>query len=142
VRLLVALILFPTLALADYGSATVSEVLSIYDGDTYTVNIENWQPVIGERIKIRVVGIDTPERRSRWDTEAEREREKEMASQARIFAVEQLRNAERIELRKIERGSFFRLVAEVYVDGESLGDKLMAGGLAIPYEEGRSWCGR
>ncbi|GHA85495.1 hypothetical protein [Modicisalibacter luteus] len=59
-----------------------------------------------------------------------------MASQARIFAVEQL--------RKIERGSFFRLIAEVYVLELSLGDEMINAGRAISYEEGlggEAWCG-
>ncbi|SFI20474.1 thermonuclease family protein [Modicisalibacter xianhensis] len=143
-RLLAFATLIPTLALADYGSATVSEVVAIYDGDTFTANVEGWPPVIGERIKIRVAGINAPERRSRCDTEADKAREKTLAADARVYVVERLRDAERIELRQIKRGSFFRLIADVYVDGESLGDQLIAAGLAIPYAEGqggKAWCG-
>ncbi|WP_243836106.1 thermonuclease family protein [Modicisalibacter xianhensis] len=119
-----------------------ASVDSIFDGDTFRATVENWQPVIGERMPVRIASIDTPELRSRCDTEVEREREKALARKAKQFAVAALRGAERIELRQIERGSFFRLVAEVYVDGESLGDKLLEAGLAMPYEEGGSWCGR
>lgn len=143
-RLLAILALTPTLALADYGSATVSDVHSAYDGDTITVSVDAWPPVIGERIKIRLSGIQAPERRSRCDTRVERERERALAAEARAHVVERLRGAEHVELREVERGSFFRLVAQVYVDGESLGDELLRAGLAMPYEEGRggqSWCG-
>ena len=37
--LLTALLIAPA-ALADYGSATVSEVTSIYDGDTLRANVQ------------------------------------------------------------------------------------------------------
>lgn len=144
-RLLAILALAPSIALADYGSVTVDEVVAIYDGDTFTANVSEWPPVIGERIKIRVAGINAPERRSRCDTEAEKAREKELAAEARIYVVERLRGAEHVELREIERGSFFRLLADVYVDGVSLGDELLSAGLALPYVKGaggKQWCGR
>ncbi|MEA3250123.1 MAG: thermonuclease family protein [Pseudomonadota bacterium] len=143
--ILAALTFVPALALADYGSATVSEVTSIYDADTFRADIAGWPPIIGERIPVRVLSINAPELRSRCDTEAEKEREEVLARQAKQFTVEALRSAERIELRRLDRGSFFRVMAEVYVDGESLGDQLMTAGLAIPYVEGqggKAWCGR
>jgi len=52
-----------------YGSVTVSEVSSIYDGDTFTVSIKDWPPVAGERISVRVWGIDTPEMRGKCEHE-------------------------------------------------------------------------
>ena len=134
----------PALAIADYGSVRVDEIASFYDGDTFTATISEWPPVIGERIKIRISGINAPERRSRCDTEAERERERELAADARIYLVERLRSAETIELRRIERGSFFRIIAEVWADGESVGQEMLEVGYALPYQSGqggRSWCG-
>ena len=32
-----------------------------YDGDTITFNLQNLHPIIGEKISVRVNGIDTPE---------------------------------------------------------------------------------
>ena len=48
-----------------YGSTIVGEVTSIYDGDSFRVNIEGWPPIIGERIPIRVNGVDAPEIRGK-----------------------------------------------------------------------------
>ena len=144
-RLALLLALLPLPALADYGSATVSQVTSIYDGDTITVTVDEWPAVIGERVKIRIAGIQAPERRSRCDTEPQRNREKALAADARIYLVEQLRAADTVELRHIERGAFFRIVAVVYADGRDLGREMLAQGLAIPYVEGeggKAWCGR
>lgn len=139
-----AFILFPAIALADYGSVTVDEVVSFTDGDTITVSVNDWPPIIGERIPVRIEGIQAPERRSRCDTEEEKERERELAADARIYLVERLRGAEAIELRNIERGSFYRIIAQVWADGENVGQEMLEAGHAIPYVEGeggRAWCG-
>lgn len=141
---LLAFMFFSSTTLADYGSVTVDEVTSIYDGDTFTTQINEWPPVIGERIKIRIADINAPERRSRCDTEAEKIRERELAANARIYLVERLRGADVIELRNIQRGSFFRVIAEVWVGGESVGQDMLEAGHAVPYVKGtggKGWCG-
>tara|TARA_R110000796_G_scaffold95459_3_gene200727 strand:- start:17950 stop:18387 length:438 start_codon:yes stop_codon:yes gene_type:complete len=143
-RSLLALLLFPAIALADYGSVRVDEVTSFKDGDTIVVNINDWPSVIGERIPVRIEGIQAPERRSRCDTEAEKQRERQLAADARIYLVERLRGAEAVELRQIERGSFYRIIAQVWVDGENVGREMLEAGHALPYVEGvggRAWCG-
>lgn len=140
---LLTLLLLPTIALADYGSVVVDEVTSIIDGDTIRVTVNEWPPVIGHRIPVRISGINAPERRSRCDTEAEKERERELAADARIYLVERLRGAETIELRRIERGSFFRINAEVWADGGDVGAEMLAEGHALPYQPGqggKAWC--
>lgn len=67
-----------------------------------------------------------------------------MIADARIYLVERLRGAETIELRQIERGSFFRIIAEVWADGENVGQEMIEAGHALPYQEGqggKAWCG-
>ena len=140
---LLTLLLFPVIALADYGSVRVDEVASVLDGDTIRVTVDEWPPIIGERIPVRIAGINAPERRSRCNTEAEKERERELAADARIYPVERLRGADVIELRQIERGSFYRIIAQVWVDGEDIGAEMLAEGHALPYQPGRggkAWC--
>ena len=44
----------------NFGNATVLEVTSIYDGDTFRANIKGFPPVIGEHMSICINGIDTP----------------------------------------------------------------------------------
>jgi len=51
------------------GSATVSKVISVYDGDTFRASIKNYPPIVGENIAIRVNGIDTPEIRGKCPSE-------------------------------------------------------------------------
>jgi len=120
-----------------YGSALVESVTSIYDGDTFRVNIKGWPSIVGEHIPIRIMGIDTPELRGKCQAE------KSLARQAKQHTVAMLREARKIELRDVKRGKYFRLLATVYVDGKSLGDSLFQKGLAAAYDGGakKNWCG-
>ena len=90
-----------------------------YDGDTITFNLPGLHPIIGEKISIRVNGIDTPEIRGKC------EKEKYDVQQVRDMVADILKDAEQIVLRNTERGKYFRIAADVIVDGESLGDMLI-----------------
>ena len=63
-------------------------------------------------------------------------RGEEEGHRARDALVERLRQAKVIDLREVERGKYFRLVAEVIADGENLSDVLLERGLAWPYDGG------
>ena len=121
---------------SDEDSVKVSKVVSVYDADTFKANIEGWPAVVGEAMPIRVAGIDAPEIRGKCESEKRRARE------ARDFARALLISAEDVELKNIERGKYFRLVADVYIDGESLAEKLVASGQAVAYQGGArgEWC--
>lgn len=122
----------------EYGEVVVSSVSTIYDGDTFTVTIDSWPEIIGKSISVRVAGVDTPELRGKCRHEVE------LARKAKQFAVERIRAAEVIELKHIRRDKYFRILADVYLDGKSLGDQLMRADLAVAYE-GKTkvdWCTR
>ncbi|PWI34926.1 nuclease [Vibrio albus] len=120
-----------------YGNAVVAEVLSIYDADTFRVNIQGWVDIIGNNMPIRVNGVDAPEIRGKCPEE------KAAARKAKQFTVEALRTANAIELRNMRRGKYFRILANVYVDGKELSALLINAGLARPYDGGHreGWCG-
>ena len=42
---------------SNYGSVVITEVLSVYDGDTFICNIPNYPPIIGHNMPIRIRGI-------------------------------------------------------------------------------------
>lgn len=137
--LLFIILIFNTHAFStqSYGSAVVSKVVSIYDGDTFKVNIEGYPSIVGEKMAIRVNGIDTPEIKGKCP------KEKELALKAKQVVVDLFKNASSIELRNMERGKYFRIVADVYVDGKSLSDKLISKQLAVKYDGGtkiKNWC--
>ena len=49
-----------------YGDITEEiEIVRVYDGDTFYINIPAWPSIVGENIAIRIYGIDTPEIRTR-----------------------------------------------------------------------------
>lgn len=119
-----------------FGTAIVSEITSIYDADTFRVNIENWPDIIGYRMSIRVNGIDAPEIRGKCP------KEKRQAQEAKQITVKFLRSSQVIELRNMRRGKYFRIIADVYGDGKSLVEHLLKSGLVREYSGGsrRSWC--
>jgi len=121
----------------NYGSVVISKVTSVYDGDTFRANIPNYPPLIGENIGIRINGIDTPEIRGKCAKEIS------LAKDAQRFAEKTLRSAKVVELRNLQRGKYFRIVADVYADGVNVGDELVKESLAVVYDGGKKvkdWC--
>jgi endonuclease YncB( thermonuclease family) len=123
------------LAATSYGNVTASRVGTVIDGDSFKVDIGGWPDIAGKSITVRINGIDTPEMRGKCRYE------KSLAREAKQFAVGKLRAAKIVELRSIKRGKYFRIVADVYLDGRSLGLQLLKAGLAREYnKKRRSWC--
>jgi len=123
-------------AAPQYGTVTVSKVISVYDGDTFRVDIDSLPPIVGKNIAIRVNGVDTPEIRGKCQYE------KNLALEARDFVRARLANAKEIKLANLQRGKYFRVVANVVVDGVSLERELLDNKLAYRYDGGKklSWC--
>jgi micrococcal nuclease len=123
-------------AAPQYGTVTVSKVISVYDGDTFRVNIASLPPIVGKNIAIRVNGVDTPEIQGKCRYE------KNLALKARDFVRDKLANAKEIKLTNLQRGKYFRVVANVLVDSVSLEQELLDNKLAYEYSGGKklSWC--
>lgn len=120
-----------------YGDIKVDNVVSIYDGDTFRVNINSYPPIIGQNMSIRVNAIDTPEMRGKCL------KEKELARKAKKLTVSKLRGAKVVELRNMQKGKYFRIVADVFIDDQSLANILIKENLAVPYNGGKKikdWC--
>lgn len=113
-----------------YGEVVISEVVYVYDGDTFKVNINSWPPIIGREISIRVYGVDTPELKG-GDSYT-----KDLALKAKLYTKNRLRNAKVITLKNIRRGKYFRIVADVYIDRWSLAKELIRVGLGKEYYGG------
>lgn len=136
ILLLAFLIVFNSHAKPQYNSLTVSKVISVYDGDTFRVNIDSLPPIIGQNIAIRVNGIDAPEIRGKC------QKEQELAINARDFVRSLLSKAKVIKLTNITRGKYFRIVANVLIDGNSLEKQILDKKLAYSYDGGKKlgWC--
>jgi endonuclease YncB( thermonuclease family) len=105
-----------------------SDVVSVYDGDTFKVDLEGVHPLFGDDVSVRINGIDTPE------IKGESEQVEALAREARDFVEATLKGASQIELRNLQRGKYFRIVADVYVNGQLLADALREKGLAKDYD--------
>ena len=136
-RLALSLALLPLPALS-----MPVEVERIIDGDTLEIrvpsNADGW-----DVFDVRLRRLNTPESRSRCDTEAERERERALADRATQYVRERVRAADVVDVKREGEDGFHRPLVEVTLDGESLNDDLLAEGYALPYRpgtHGRQWC--
>ncbi|MFA6118801.1 MAG: thermonuclease family protein [Parachlamydiales bacterium] len=111
-----------------YDDIKVSKILSVHDGDTFKVNINEFPPIIGENISIRVAKIDTPEINCKDPII------KKKALLAKQFTEDFLKNAKEIVLKNPKRDKYFRIVAEVIADNKSLSAELIRNDLALPYD--------
>ena len=136
--LILSFLLLPSYSFAkSFGDFRGAVYVRNYDGDTITFNLPGLHPIIGEKISIRVNGIDTPEMRGKCKEETYD------AKQAQQMVADLLKGAEQITLKSMERGKYFRIAADVIVDGENLGDVLVEAGIAVWYDGGKKvhkWC--
>jgi len=141
-NILIILILFNSIIAAsnaeDYSDVSVSRIIKVIDGDTFRVDINELPDIIGKNIRIRILGINAPEINGKCTFE------KELAIKARDFVQILLDNADLVILKNLNRGNFFRLLAEVIVDGKDLGELLIANDLAVRYQGQKklSWCAK
>ncbi|MBX7067227.1 MAG: thermonuclease family protein [Parachlamydiales bacterium] len=126
IRLFFLLLFASVFAKQTYGNLSVKRVLRVHDGDTFIADVAGVHPLIGDEISIRVKGIDAPE-----ITDA---RVKEIAIQARDFLEERLKEGWFIELGNVQRDKYFRILADVFIDGVNVGEELIQAGLARPYD--------
>jgi len=119
----------------DFNSVTF---LQNYDGDTIKVNIKDIPELFGQKISVRVKGIDTAEIRSKNKCE------KSKAQEAKKIVYMQLSNAKKINLKNCIRGKYFRIVCDVEYDNKNIATKLLHKNLAVRYQGGKKivvdWC--
>jgi len=116
-----------------YKDMVVSKIISVYDGDTFRADLTSQKELpalISKNISIRLNGIDTPEIRGSSI------RLTSIAKKAKKHTYNRLTNGNVIILKNIQRGMYFRIIAEVEVDGVNLNQELIQLGLARPYDGG------
>lgn len=114
------------------------EYVKNYDADTVTFNIKGVHPLIGEKISVRVNGLDTPEIKGKLPCE------KDAARAAQRLVQSLLKNAKVINLENINRDKYFRILADVVIDGKNLTDILLKNKLGYAYhgetKQKVNWC--
>lgn len=124
----------------DAKSFRCVKYLKNYDADTITFEIPNVHPIIGHKISVRVRHVDSPEIKGKLPCE------KEAARAAKRLVENLLKHAKRIDLENVDKDKYFRLLADVIVDGKSVKDLLLKNNLAYTYEgktkQKLNWCNR
>ena len=129
--ILITILLKPALLHAEDLKIKKEQIVKIYDGDTFFINIDNTLDVFGKNLGVRIKGVDTPEIRGKCS------QEKFKAILAKEYLKESLDKANCIILKNLERGKYFRVLADVYINGENMADKLLDQNLAVKYQGGK-----
>lgn len=110
-------------------------VASVYDGDTFKINLNCSFAVYCEKVPVRVRGVDCPE------IKAKTAREKALAQEAKAFTKNFLSQSP-ITLTDCGRDKYFRLLCGVTNGaGKDLAEELIRRGLGYAYDGGKkqSW---
>lgn len=111
-----------------------AKVLSVYDGDTVTLMIDMGLKHFA-RVKVRLIGIDTPEIRTRDKAE------KALGLAARDYLSDRILDKDVI-VHTVEKGKFGRWLGRLWLPddgeqlGESLNEEMIRAGHAKPYNGG------
>jgi len=134
-RALATLCVLIALGVAPAQAGYETELISVYDGDTFKVRVEIWPSVFIET-SIRVRGIDTPEIRGKC------RQEKRMALAAKRLAEKLLKDGFQVE--RPGHGKYARrFLGDVRLaNGRSYAEVLIGNGYARRYDGGarEGWC--
>jgi endonuclease YncB( thermonuclease family) len=106
------------------------QVSRVVDGDTVEVKVDFLPKELGNKLKIRIWGIDTPEKGWRALTM----READLGEAASIYTSTVVKNAKEVKVTIISWDKFGgRMLGDVIVDGKSLRLLLIQNGYAREY---------
>ena len=126
-------------AAQDYPAA----IVRVTDGDTLVLSVPAWKGTPFQTIPVRIVGIDTPEKR-KPPAKCVTEVKKGLAAQA--FAKTLAQPGDLVILTYLKRDKFFRIDGKVKLaDGRDWATAMIASGMAVPYTGSgpkKKWCQR
>lgn len=114
-------------------------VTRVVDGDTVEFEAKWLPPELGDTLKLRVWGIDTPEKGWRGKCDYE----KELGQKATDYVTDLVVNAKKVNIELREWDKFGgRVLGDLFIDGVSVRDLLINKGLAREYygDKKKSWC--
>jgi len=115
------------------------EIIRVIDGDTVEIAVDFLPEPLPPKLSIRVLGIDTPEKAPRAQCDAEAD----LAKKASAFTKKAVAEATETEVKILKWDKYGgRVLGEIYLDHQSLGEMLIAAKLARPYkgDAKQSWC--
>lgn len=110
---------------------TSGYVVSVYDGDTFTLAVWNQEIQKWTKWPVRVAGIDCPELRTK------NANEKTIALKAKTFVESTILN-KHVQLKNVSREKYGRILADIHVENHenSLNQMLLERRLAVAYDGG------
>jgi hypothetical protein len=114
------------------------KVIRAVDGDTVEIQVDFLPSELGNKLHIRIWGVDTPEKGFR----AHSEHEKELGLKASEFTKNAIANAKEIKVSLIMWDKFGgRVLGDLIIDGKSLRQLLLDNGYAREYygDKKQSW---
>lgn len=135
-KLLIALMLFVSSVNAEVYDWKVEKVL---DGDTIKFKVEFLPAPLQPFLSVRVLGVDTPEKKPRNKCE----KEDELAQKASAFTKERVAHAQKISVNLKGWDKYGgRVLGDVFIDDANLAHELIERGLAREYhgEAKSDWC--
>ena len=115
------------------------KIIRVIDGDTVEIEANFLPAPLKPSLKLRIYGIDTPEKKSR----AKCDLEAELSKKATAFTQKVINESisKKIKIRKWDKYGG-RVLGNIILDGKSLELLLLNEGLAKPYDGGKklSWC--
>ena len=109
----------------------VKALVKIVDGDTFDCDIDLGFSVVLAKQRIRLMGIDT------WESRTRDKAEKAKGMLAKAFTKDLLENAKEITLKSHGKGKYGRVLGEVYCDNKCLNEELKKHGHAYEYFGGK-----
>ena len=134
-KFLFLLLLVPSVAYSAYDY----KLTRVLDGDTVEFIMPGLPVELGDKLKLRVLGVDTPEKGGRAACAAEAK----AGDAATAFAEKVLAEALVVQFEIKEWDKFGgRVLGDVIYDGKRLSEELIKAGLARPYfgDKKKSWC--
>jgi len=108
---------------------TTCKVIKVYDGDTITIAAKIYESSPVYRFSVRLRGIDTPEIKTKSETE------KHLAIKARDFLADRIMDKV-VVLQNVSTEKYGRLLADVYYDGCLINELMLTSGHAVKYDGG------
>ena len=109
----------------------VKSLVRVLDGDTFDCDIDLGFSVVLAKQRIRLMGIDT------WESRTRDKAEKVKGLAAKAFAKDLLENAKELTLKSHGKGKYGRVLGEVYCDNKCLNEELKKHGHAYEYYGGK-----
>lgn len=116
------------------------KITRIIDGDTVEFEAKFLLPELGNKLKLRILGVDTPEKGKR----AKCNKEEQSSLKAKLFVEQEISNG-KIVLITIKKWDKFggRVLGDVIIDNKLLSNSLIEKGYAVYYSgkgKKKDWC--